>query len=174
MASRLQGTIEFLKEFGLFDVILPFLLIFAITYAILSKSGILGENKDNLNSIVSLVFALLVVSANKIVATITTAIPNVLLLVIIAFSFLLLVGIFYGEGKFPDLAGWKNWFISLMFIGVVSIFLGAWTLDSGESLLSYLFGRLYENVGSDFAGGIILLIVVVLVIKYITQQPKKP
>ena len=47
MASTLQGTIEFLKEFGLFDVILPFLLIFAITYAILSKSGILGENKDN-------------------------------------------------------------------------------------------------------------------------------
>jgi hypothetical protein len=172
MASKLQGTIDFLKEFGLFDVILPFLLIFSITYAILSKSEILGKKKDNLNSVVSLVFALIVISANKIVTVITSAIPNVLLLVMISFSFLLLVGIFYGEGNFPDLGKWKDWFISVMFMGVVVIFLGAWTMDSGENLLSYLFESLYNNMGSDLVGGIILLVVTVAVIKYITRQPK--
>tara|TARA_Y100000034_G_C6904661_1_gene419419 strand:- start:2193 stop:2717 length:525 start_codon:yes stop_codon:yes gene_type:complete len=172
MASKLQGTIDFLKEFGLFDVILPFLLIFAITYAILSKSELLGKKKDNLNSVVALVFALLVISTNKIVAAITTAIPNVLLLVVVAFSFLLLVGIFYGEGKFPELGSWRNWFISLMFVGVLVIFLGAWTLDSGNSLLSYLFESLYDNMGSDLVGGIILLLITLGVIKYITHQPK--
>jgi len=172
MASKLQGTIEFLKEFGLFDVILPFLLIFAITYAILGKSELLGKKKDNLNSVVSLVFALLVVSANKIVATINTAIPNVLLLVIVSFSFLLLVGMFYGEGKFPELGSWRNWYISVMLIGVISIFLGAWTMEDGTSLLSYLFGTLHQNMGSDLVGGIILLAVVVALIRYITHQPK--
>ena len=128
--------------------------------------------QDNLDTVVALVFSLLVVSANKIVATINTAIPNVLLLVIIAFSFLILVGIFYGEGKFPELLGKKTWFVSLMFIGVVLIYLGAWTMDSGDSLLSYLFNILYQNMGSDLVGGVILLLLTVLLIRYITHPPK--
>ena len=59
-----------------------------------------------------------------------------------------------------------------MFVGVVVIFLGAWTMDSGNSLLSYLFETLYANMGNDLVGGVILLVVTVSVIKYITHQPK--
>ena len=33
----LGGTIEFLQDFGFFDVILPFLLIFTITFGVLEK-----------------------------------------------------------------------------------------------------------------------------------------
>ena len=60
-----------------------------------------------------------------------------------------------------------------MFIGVVLIFLGAWTMESGENLLSYLFGVLYQNMGSDLVGGIILIGVVLGLIRYITHPPKK-
>jgi len=173
MASKLQDTIEFLKDFGLFDVILPFLLIFAITYAILQKTKLLGKN-DNLDSVVALVFALIVISANKIVATILTAIPNVLLLLIIAFSFLLMIGLFFKDENF--LQGgetertWYYWFFSVaMFIGVIFIFLGAWTMDSGESLLSYIIGNLYDNIGTDLVGGVVLVGIVALAIWFITK-----
>ncbi len=173
MASKLQSTIEFLKDFGLFDVILPFLLIFAITYAILQKTKLLGS-KDNLDSVVALVFALIVISANKIVATILTAIPNVLLLLIIAFSFLLMIGLFFKDDNFlqggETKRTWYYWFFSVaMFIGVILIFLGAWTMDSGESLLSYIFGELYSNVGNDLVGGVVLVGLIALAVWFITK-----
>ena len=43
MASTLQNAIEFFKAFGLFDIVLPFLLVFTIIYAILEKTRILGH-----------------------------------------------------------------------------------------------------------------------------------
>ena len=49
------------------------------------------------------------------------------------------------------------------------IFLGAWTTGEGLSIFSYIFGYLYNSLGSDLVGGIILLVVVGLIIRYVTQ-----
>ena len=38
MASVLGNTIEFFTRFGMFDVVLPFLLVFTIVFAILEKN----------------------------------------------------------------------------------------------------------------------------------------
>ena len=71
MATTLGSAMEFFQDFGLFDIVLPFLLIFAVVFAILEKTMILGSEdgkpKRNINSIVSFVIALLVVATNKIV-----------------------------------------------------------------------------------------------------------
>ncbi len=48
-------TINLLREVGVFDFLLPFLLIFSIIFAILEKTKILGEDKSNINIIVSTV-----------------------------------------------------------------------------------------------------------------------
>ena len=80
MVSPLGKAVEFLRDFGLFDVILPFLLVFTITFAVLEKTKILGTIKihgtdeympnKNLNSMVSFVVALLVVATANIVRAI--------------------------------------------------------------------------------------------------------
>ena len=69
MASTLNNAIQFFRDFGLFDVVLPFLLVFTIMFAILEKTKILGTedkeghvSKKNLNSMVSFVVAMLVVT----------------------------------------------------------------------------------------------------------------
>ena len=46
MATPLSNAIDFLKRLGFFDVILSFLFIFTIVFAILEKTKILGIEKD--------------------------------------------------------------------------------------------------------------------------------
>jgi len=50
--SMFRGTLEFFGEIGMYDVVLPFLLVFTIVYAILEKTRIFGvEEVDGLISI---------------------------------------------------------------------------------------------------------------------------
>ena len=45
MVSSFRETIIFFEELGVYDVILPFLLVFCIVFAILEKSKIFGTEK---------------------------------------------------------------------------------------------------------------------------------
>ena len=84
MASTFRGVIEFFAELGIYDVILPFLLVFTIIFAILEKSRVFGTEKigdivytrKNLNSMVAFVIAFLVVASTQIVAIINTALAK--------------------------------------------------------------------------------------------------
>ena len=176
MVSTLQNTVEFLEDFGLFDVILPFLLIFAIVFAILEKTKILGKNKSNVNSIVALVFALLVITANKVITAITIALPNIALLLVVLISFLLMVGIFAKDAdeEFHFGKGLTTAFGIMSFIGLIVIFLGAYTLESGISALSYFMSYLYDNTGNDIVGGIVLLGIIVAALWYVTKGSGEP
>ena len=58
---RLENFVRALDGWGLTDVMLPFLLIFTLVFAIMQKTKILGEDKKNFNVIIALVMALLVV-----------------------------------------------------------------------------------------------------------------
>src|SRR3989338_6986549 len=63
MATPFRQVIEFFDTIGLFDVVLPFLLVFTIVFAILEKTKVLGTEeidgkkytKKNLNAIASFV-----------------------------------------------------------------------------------------------------------------------
>ena len=52
--------VRVLERLGVLDVLVPFLLIFTIIYAILLKTKILGEKKE-FNIIIALVFAMAVI-----------------------------------------------------------------------------------------------------------------
>lgn len=83
------------------NVVLPFLLIFVVVYAILDKSKILGEKRD-INAIVSLVFALTTValpSAFGAVDVIIKIIPIVAVLIVIILAFMLTYGFVGGTDE---------------------------------------------------------------------------
>lgn len=192
MASPLGKAVEFLRDFGLFDVILPFLLVFTITFAVLEKTKILGRVKvhgtdeeipnKNLNSMVSFVVALLVVATANIVRAINESLPNIILLLVASVSFLILIGIFVkDELDFSNdnkTKGWYRSFIIIMFIGVILIFLNAiYMTTAGEevSVLEYIIGWVINNWSGTIFGSIVVLIVVVIAIMAITRgsNPKK-
>ena len=90
MVSTFRGVIELLGQIGVYDVILPFLLIFTILFAILEKTKILGTAKENgetigkknLNSMVALSIAFLAIASTKIVSVINSAMANIVLLIL--------------------------------------------------------------------------------------------
>jgi len=187
MVSPLGKAVEFLRDFGLFEVVLPFLLVFTITFAVLEKTKILGTVKvhgtedtipnKNLNSMVSFVIALLVVATANIVRAINESLPNIILLLVASISFLILIGVFVkDELDFTkEHPTWNKWFIVLMFIGVILIFLNAIYMGiAGEevSVLEYAIGWTINNWSGTIFGAIIILIVVIVAIILVTSTPK--
>jgi hypothetical protein len=117
MARYFVDALRDVELWGLSDVLLPFLLIFTIMFAILQKAGILGKDKRNWNTIVALVIALTVViphimgtyPANAdIVNMINKALPNVSIVIVAIVMFLILIGLLGGEASWMggSLSGW--------------------------------------------------------------------
>ena len=85
MVSTFRGALEFFQDIGIYDVVLPFLLIFTIVYAIFEKTKVLGTEeisgvkfaKKNLNAMVAFVIAFMVVASSKLVEIITEVSSNV-------------------------------------------------------------------------------------------------
>ena len=169
MASALQGAIEFLRDFGLFDIILPFVFVFTIVFAILEKTKILGVESDdspkkNLDSMIAFVIAFLVVSTNQIVNAINQILPNIVLLLVLSLSFLILIGIFMKTDELDLHAKHKGFywiFVIIMFAGVLIIFLNSLEFE-GHSWLAIGFDFLLNNFSGPIVTTIILLIVVLL------------
>jgi len=174
MPSPLEIAIIFLKDFGFFDVILPFLLVFTIVFAVLEKTMILGKEnnkpKKNLDSMVAFAIALFVVAASNIVAVLQQSLPMVTLVLIVIISFMLLMGSFMGTGEFSfnNYKYTKYFLVFSLIIGVSLIFLGAIESDNGDSWLRIIWDYVQENwfTGPAFSG-IVFLAIIVLVILYV-------
>ena len=161
-----------LNKLGLYDIILPFLLIFTIVFAVLEKTKILGVDKikdqeiakKNLNSIVAFVVAFLVIASTQLVAVISEVMANVTLLLILGICFMMLVGSFYGDKQFSlEDTKWVKFLMIFMFIGVVIIFLNA--LD----WLQFVFA-IFVYWEAEWASGIIFLLVILGFMWYITKE----
>ncbi|MFH1276587.1 MAG: hypothetical protein ABIH82_05745 [Candidatus Woesearchaeota archaeon] len=172
--SSFRGVIEFLGEIGIYDIVLPFLLVFTIMFAILEKTKILGIDKingqeytkKNINAIFSFVVAFLVIASTQLVAIINQIMAHVVLLLILAISFLLLVGVFFQDKEFSlqDYPNWIKFFMILMFIGIVIVFLNA--LD----WLKYIFA-VFLYWDADWAGAIIFIVVIIGFMYYVVKEP---
>jgi hypothetical protein len=101
--SYFEDAILSLESLGFLDVILPFLLIFTISFAVLQKSKILGERAKNFNTLVSFVLAMAAIIPHVIgrdpdvVVIINAALPNVSVLMVASLMVLLLIGVFGSE-----------------------------------------------------------------------------
>jgi hypothetical protein len=166
--------IKFLDKLGVYDVVLPFLLVFTIVFAILEKTRILGVDKSggeeytkkNLNAIVAFVIAFLVIASTSLVRAINDIFANVVLLIVLVISFLMLVGLFFGTGevnldKFP---GWTRFFMVLIFLAIIAIFLNA------MGWLELIFGLFFLNFNLDWVAALALLIIVIFFMWFITRE----
>jgi len=184
MASPLQNAIQFFKDFGLFDVVLPFLLVFALIFAILEKTKILGTEKikgeeipkRNLNTLVAFVIAMITVATNKVVNAINLALPNIVLIIISFVAFLLMIGVFFGSEEFKLVEKYKELTLGLVIASLVIlvlIILNSLTLDDGRSWLDFVIEYVVNNLSGPVVTSIIFLIIAVIAIVYITKSPGK-
>lgn len=169
-----RGAIVFLERLGVYDVVLPFLLVFTILFAILEKTRILGTEevdgkhltKKNLNAIVAFVIAFLVIASTTLVRVINEVLANVVLLVILCVSFLMLIGIFWGtkEATLDSHPNWMRFFMIVIFIAIVAILLNA--LD----WLKPIFGVILLTPNTDWAATAVLVVMVIVFMYYVTQE----
>ena len=109
MASRaykLDEFVEIVNSWGLRDVMLPFLLIFVIFFAILAKVRVFGEGAKKYNMIVALVIALLFVIPHVMnrypadfdpVDIVNESLPNISLVLVAAIGAMLIIGVLGGQ-----------------------------------------------------------------------------
>ncbi|MBR9699681.1 hypothetical protein GOV09_04450 [Candidatus Woesearchaeota archaeon] len=179
--SRFRAIIDFFDAVGLFDVVLPFILVFTIVFAILEKTKVLGTEeisgkhytRKNLNAMVAFVMAFLVIASSRLVEIITTVSSQIFILLLLSVLFLLLVGSFYQDAEGGYLkGGWKTFFMGLMFLGIVFIFLGAIENDDGDTMLD-VFWDWAKGSGDEttIVGSVVLLIVLILAIMYMVKDP---
>lgn len=120
--------ISTLEEIGFFEIILPFLLVFVLIFAILEKTKILGADKEgepkkNLNAVFSILAALLVIYQTEIAEKILEFIPKVALLAVFFIMLLLLIGIFVGAEQ-----GWSSWLLGIgMVLALIGVIWAYWS-----------------------------------------------
>jgi hypothetical protein len=167
MASHLYGDTVLTSPFFV-NAILPFVLVFTILFAILQKSKILGDGKRQIDAIVSLVIALIVISFANAIGVIVVLMPFLAVSAVIILVFLILYGmVFQGEdfkiGK--NLRAGMGIVIGIAVVVAVMIATGAWDYIKYEWLLG--------NDSSYIITNAIFLIVVIAAIAILVWPVKK-
>lgn len=140
------------------EVLLPFILIFTLVFAMLQKSKVLGDGKKQIDAIVALVIGLIVVSFANAVGIILQLIPFLAVCLVIILVFLVMWGSVFEAGKFSV---HKNvqWALGGVFaiavIIAVLIFTGAWT---------YIMNLFTGGSGSDWVTNIVIILVLIGVV----------
>ena len=176
MVTPFRGAIEFFDRLGIYEVVLPFLLVFTVVFAILERTKIFGTEKidgkeytrKNLNSMAAFVIALLTVASTQIVSIINQGLAKIVLILVVLISFLLLIGTFFGKEEEVKLTGgWKTWGMGAVALGVILVFMNE------VGWLQPVWDQLTNNWNSSAIGSIILVVLIVIFMAYVTSAPAK-
>jgi hypothetical protein len=176
-----QGIFK-LQEIGVMDVLLPFILVFTIVFAVLQKTKILGHDetdvkrpKKNFNAVISLVMALAVVvphitgsyptPGSDVVNIINMALPNISVVLIAVVMMLLMIGVFGGEVSIFK-SGLGGWAVAFAIAATVFIFGTAAYWWEIPQWLDFLYD-------SDTEALIVILLVFGALIAFITADDSK-
>jgi len=107
---------QFLADIGLLEVVLPFFLVFTITYAVLQRTQVFGlegtKPKTKLNAMVAFVMGFFAVLATNLLNILNIMLFYFVLLLVIVLLLALIFGLSGGEIK------------SRLFIGIIIFFAG--------------------------------------------------
>jgi len=129
------------------DVLLPFVLVFALVFAVLEKSNILGQDKKQTNAIIALAIGLLVIAVGSATDLITNLMPVLAVGLVVLLVFMLLWGMAFKQGEFQMPTGVKVaiGIIAAIVVVVSVIYLtGSW--DYIKGIFSGQFSSQITNI----------------------------
>lgn len=171
-----EDFIYALDYYGVTEVLLPFLLIFTLVFAILQKTKILGDDKKNFNVVIALVAGLAVViphvsnsypTGTDVVDIINQVLPQVSLVLVGFLMFLILIGIFGAESKWIG-ASWSGLMALLSLVIIAGIFIAA--IFPGWNFSDWI----YYYFGSEAISLLIVILIFGLIIWFITKPETGP
>jgi hypothetical protein len=157
-AYTITDLLNYLNNQGVFSYVIPFLLIFAVIFAILEKSKILGDNKT-IQAIVATSIGLLALQFDHVPRFFGVIFPRFGIGLSIFLVLLIMLGFFYSGELSKGKVAWIGWVVG---IGVV-----LWSLSSYDEWFGD-FGGWF----SDYIYAIIILGAIVAVIIITSKSGK--
>src|SRR3990172_3477808 len=179
-AGPLDQVLTLLQNFGFFRVVLPFLLVFAIIYALIIKTGILGEAEKGptkaVAAIVGMVVGFLVIAFTPVVDALTALLPQAAFLVVILVFLMIIFGMFgitekgLGESKWAQIL--IGIIILIIFLAIAGISFCS-SLPSLYGLAQFLMGNIIVEIPEEAIGllaGIAVILIVVFSVIYLVMK----
>jgi len=168
MQDIVSGGIELLKEAGFYTLFLPLILVFTLTYAVLCIIKPFGDPTNDpvakrLYIIISVGFAFFVVWNRQIVNWILTSLPTYGLVLLAAFSFLLLLGII-GKPEWME-NKWFSFAVALFCLGL-GIYIFVLPVMGGQTQIS---GGVSFEIVEPYIPLIVILLVLGIIIWLVTR-----
>ena len=152
MVTTITDVLNIWNEIGVFSYMVPFLLLFAVIFAILEKSKILGENKT-IMSIVSASIGLLSLQFDFVSEFFAVIFPRFGIGISIFLVLLIMIGFFFPDDKENKNTQWIGWVVG---VGVVVWALSEW--DQWNDSLGF-GGWFGENIWAIIVLGVLVAII---------------
>ncbi|NCN86583.1 hypothetical protein GW932_02020 [archaeon] len=163
MATILQSSL-------LTNFLYPLLLVFFLSYAILQKTKILGDGKQQLDAGVSLIVSLIFVGAVFPKLIVANLVQFMSVGLVIIFVGLMLWGFISGKGEFPEKTVKKLGWV----VGIAIVFAVLWATGMGspvvlglQKLMAFLFD---SNWSGTFWTNAIFVVIVAAAIALVMKK----
>jgi len=158
----IQDLFSYWESYGVYDFLLPFLLIFAIIYGVLSYTRIFANNKG-LHVIVAIVIALMAVRFGFFTGFYAEIFPRLGIGITILLVLMILMGLFFGD-KSKEIWAW--------ILIVVALVIGIVILYQSFDVLGWINN--YGYSGSTFVAWIITAVLLIGVIVAVVMGNLEP
>lgn len=104
------------QDIGVFNILLPFVLVFAISYGVFSKISLFGTASNKINVVVSFVLALLFLQNDVLIVRLQAFLPQISFALIAILMGLMILSIFSSKTgvAWGEKAGWVAIIISVV------------------------------------------------------------
>lgn len=153
---------------GVFSYAIPFLLIFALTFGILSKMNIFGQNSKPINAIISLSVGLMALQFPTVTVFFSSLFPAVGVGLGVILALMIISGFWMND---PENTGWFKGMAFVSIVVVIIVF-----LNSGSSSYGWGLGFGFQTFWGLGWGTIVFWILLIGAIAWIigiNSNPKK-
>ena len=178
--SVLGGTIDFLGRLGVYDVLLPFLLVFTLVFAFLEKTKVLGVEivkdkagnehsftRKNLNAVVAFCIGFFVIALSQLVRVISEVMANVIILIVTSVCFMLAIGVYHTGQKEMEVGDkWRPWLWGLSAAAILLI------LFNALGWLEAIWVAITVGSQSSWFATAVMVAVFIGLMFWITRSPK--
>jgi hypothetical protein len=182
-AAPFEKIFSLLADFGLFRVILPFLLIFVIFYAIITKTKVLGGPDDSWvkpsAAVIGLVAGFFVVAYTPVVSALYSIIPQAGFILVVLVLMLMVLGMVginveakFGETMTP-VAGIIIVVVLVIFLTMIGMAVGP-SVPSLYGFSQFMIGAILLDLPADtmamLVATIVLLCIIGGVLYFVTKK----
>lgn len=164
MVSTIDELLQIAADIGIFYYVLPFLLLFALTFAILQKMNLTGKDNRGIDAIIALAVSLLALQFDMVPMFFQEIFPRAGMGLGILLVALILMGLFVNPQK-HTFAVWTFFSIGAVLAIII-------LLNSLESYSWWAGGWWTENMDLIITGAIIIALVTVVIMS--GKAPGKP